>query len=140
MYAQVCPRDTAALHALAYDCNSCWHMIVIRRGMFGFKECTKQNNDGGGCGEQLSEIKEMTARERLRERKIQELKRRGRPVNEATLAAVEAELRLLFNSPRTLKGATGATGAKPEEHMEEQQEEEEAQEEEPVQELKPAAE
>jgi len=50
-------------------------------------------------GGQLSEIKEMTARDRLRERKIQELKRRGRPVNEASLAAVEAELRLKFNSP-----------------------------------------
>ena len=58
-------------------------------------------------GVQLSEIKEMTARDRLRERKIQELKRRGRPVDEASLAAVEAELRLQFNSPRTMRGITG---------------------------------
>lgn len=49
----------------------------------------------------------MTARERARERKIQALKRRGRPVNEATLAGIEAELKLQFNSPRA--GGTGGT-------------------------------
>lgn len=59
---------------------------------------------------QLSEIKEMTARDRARERKIQALKRRGRPVNEATLAGIETELRLQFNSPRA--GGTAGTAGK----------------------------
>jgi hypothetical protein len=49
-------------------------------------------------------------RERARERKIQALKRRGRPVNEATLAGIEAELKLQFNSPRTA-GTAGTAGA-----------------------------
>ncbi len=52
----------------------------------------------------------MTVRERARERKIQALKRRGRPVNEATLAGIEAELKLQFNSPRTV-GTAGTAGA-----------------------------
>jgi hypothetical protein len=48
----------------------------------------------------LMEIKEMTAKERLRERKIQELKRRGRPINEATLSGIDAELRAIFPVPK----------------------------------------
>lgn len=64
----------------------------------------------------LSEIKDMNLKERWRERKIQELKRRGRPVNEATLAGIEAELRVKFNSPRTARTGTGTSaGGKAEE-------------------------
>ena len=42
-----------------------------------------------------------------------QLKRRGRPVNEASLAGIEAQLRIKFNSPRshTTRGGTAATGA-----------------------------
>ena len=41
-----------------------------------------------------------------------QLKRRGRPVNEATLAGIEAQLRIKFNSPRshTTRAGTAATG------------------------------
>lgn len=51
----------------------------------------------------------MTTRDRARERKIQALKRRGRPVNEATLAGIEAELKLQFNSP-SAGGTAGTAG------------------------------
>ncbi len=41
-----------------------------------------------------------------------QLKRRGRPVNEATLAGIEAQLRIKFNSPRshTTRAGTTANG------------------------------
>jgi hypothetical protein len=64
----------------------------------------------------LGEIQELEARERLRERMIQDLKRRGRPVNEASLAGIDAKIRQKFRDGRESShsrspGGTAATGA-----------------------------